>query len=58
MCKYDVYLVIYVYDKCQYLLSLIYYLYYEVHWFCFWVGDYSLSVWLLKPSIISFLPQV
>ena len=27
-------------------------------WFCFWVGDYPLSVWLLNPSIYSFFPQV
>ena len=57
MCKCDVYLLIYVFDKWQYLLSVSYYSYYEVHWFCFWVGDYPLSVWLLNPSIISFSPR-
>ena len=56
MGKSDVYLLIYVYVKWL-LLSVTYYLYYEVHWFCFWVGDYPLSVWLLKPSIISFFPR-
>ena len=45
---------LYLYDKRKYLLSVICYLYYEVHWFCFWVGDYPLSVWLLNPSIIPF----
>jgi len=56
-CEYYVYLLIYVQDKWQYRLSVTCYLYYEVHWFCFWVGDYPLSVWLLKPSIISFFPR-
>jgi len=28
-----------------------------VHWFCFWVGDYPLSVWLLNPSIYFFPPR-
>ena len=28
-----------------------------MHWFCFWVGNYPLSVWLLKPSIIPFFPR-
>ena len=32
-------------------------LYYEVHRFCFWVGDCPLSVWLLKHSIFSFFPR-
>jgi len=58
MCKCDVYLLIYVYVKWQCLLSVTDYLYYEVHWFCFWVGDYPLSVGLLNPSIIPFSPQV
>jgi len=31
---------------------------YTVHWFCFWVGDYPLSVWLLNPSIYIFSPYV
>ena len=56
-CECYVYLLIYVQDKWQRLLSVTYYLYYNVHWFCFWVGDYPLSVWLLKPSIISFFPR-
>jgi len=40
-----------------YLLSVICYLYYEVHWFCFWIGYYPLSVWLLNPSIFIFSPR-
>jgi len=39
-CEYYVYLLIYVQDKWQYLQSVTCYLYYEVHWFCFWVGNY------------------
>ena len=56
-CECYAYLLIYVYDKWQHLLSVIYYLYHEVHWFCFSVGDYLLSVWLVNPSIISFSPR-
>ena len=56
-CECYVYLLMYVYYKWQHLLSVTYYLYYEVHWFCFRVGDYPLSVWLLNPSIISFSPR-
>ena len=58
VCEYYVYLLPYVQDKWQYQLSITCYLCYEVHWFCFWVGNYPLSVWLLKPSIIPFFPQV
>ena len=29
-----------------------------MHWFCFGVGDYPLSAWLLNPSIYSFSPGV
>jgi len=58
MCKCDVYLLIYVFDKWQYLLSVSYYSYYEVHWFCFWVGDYPLSVWLLNPPLYLFPPGI
>ena len=57
MRKSDVHLLIYVYVKWQRLLFVTYYLYYEVHWSCFWVGDYPLSVWLLNPSITSFSPR-
>ena len=53
-CEYYVYLLIYVQDKWQYRLSVTCYLYYEVHWFCFWVGDYPLRMWLLNPSISPF----
>jgi len=42
-------------DHTCYLFSC--YLYYVVHWFCSWVEDYLLSVWLLNPSIISFSPR-
>jgi len=43
-CNCYVYIFIYLYDKWKYLLSVICYLYYEVLWFCFLIGDYPLSV--------------
>ena len=45
---------IHLYDD---VIFVDYYLYYDVHWFCLWVGDYPLSVWLLNPSILSFFPR-
>ena len=56
-CECYTYLLLYVQDKWQYQLSITCYVYYEMHWFCFWVGNYPLSVWLLKPSIIPFFPR-
>jgi len=54
---YYTYLLLYIQGKWQYQLSITCYLYHEVHWFCFWDGNYPLSVWLLKPSIIPFFPR-
>jgi len=48
-CECYAYLLIYVYDKWQHLLSVIYYLYHEVHWFCFSVA---------QPLHYIFFPQV
>jgi len=39
------------------VISVNYYLYHDVHWSYFWVGDYPLNVWLLNPSIIYFSPR-
>ena len=38
------------------IISANCYLYCYVHWFCFWVKGYPLSVWLLNPSIYLLFP--
>jgi len=38
-------------------ISAICYLWYSMHWFCFWVEDYPLSVWLFNPFIYFFSPR-
>ena len=50
MCKYYIYTYTLMWYM-QYLLSV------TVHWFCFGVGDYPRSVWLLNPTIYSFFPK-